>query len=193
MVALVTVPLVLLGWIGMDMASQSVFGDTTERQGMKKATFAAGCFWGVEATFGQVKGVLDTQVGYTGGSLENPSYRDVCTGKTGHVEVVEVTYDPQVVSYEDLLDVFWSIHDPTQIDRQGVDVGSQYRSVIFFHDAEQESLARASLERIAKSGKFKSKIATRILPATTFYGAEDYHQRYYERRGGTGCSLEDTR
>ena len=178
MLALVTVPLVLLGWIGVDMASQSVIRDRTERQGMKKATFAAGCFSGVGAAFRQVKGVLDTQAGCTGGSLENPSYRDVCTGKTGHIEAVELTYDFQVVSCEDLLDVFWSIHDPTQIDRQGVGVGSQYRSVIFFHDAKQESLARASLERIAKSGKFKSKIATRILPATAFYRAEDYHQRY---------------
>ncbi len=160
---------------------------------VEKATFAAGCFWGVEAAFRQVEGVMDTQVGYTGGTLENPSYKDVCSGKTGHVEAVEVIYDPEVVSYEDLLDVFWSIHDPTQIDRQGGDIGSQYRSVIFFRDATQESLAAASKERIARSGKFESKIATLILPATTFYRAEEYHQRYYEKQGGDGCSFGSIR
>lgn len=156
-------------------------------EGMKKATFAAGCFWGIEAAFRRVEGVVTTQVGYTGGTKENPTYQEVCANRTGHAEAVEVTYDPASVSYKDLLDVFWSIHDPTQLNRQGPDFGSQYRSAIFFHDAEQESLARDSKERLEASGKFGRPIVTQIQPASEFYKAEEYHQQYYEKRGGGVC------
>jgi peptide-methionine (S)-S-oxide reductase len=156
---------------------------------MEKATFAAGCFWGVEEAFRGIKGVVSTQVGYTGGDYENPTYRDVCSDKTGHAEAVEVTYDPSVVTYEELLEVFWKIHDPTTANRQGPDVGSQYRSVIFYHTPEQEAQALASKERLEKSGKYKRGIVTEIAPAATFYRAEEYHQRYFEKRGGGGCGL----
>jgi peptide-methionine (S)-S-oxide reductase len=145
------------------------------------ATFAAGCFWGVEAAFRQVPGVVDVVSGYTGGDTEHPSYRDVCSDITGHAEAVEVTFDPQVVSYDDLLNVFWKTHDPTQVNRQGPDVGTQYRSAIFTHSPEQERAAKASLERVRST--FNRPIATQILPATTFWRAEDYHQRYFERHG----------
>lgn len=155
---------------------------------MKKATFAAGCFWGVEAAFRAVDGVSSTQVGYTGGETEDPNYREVCTHLTGHAEAVEVTYDPKKAIYEDLLAVFWSVHDPTQHNRQGPDVGSQYRSAIFFHDAEQEKAARASREGLEKSGRFKREIATEIVPAVKFYRAEEYHQQYLEKRGLGSCS-----
>jgi peptide-methionine (S)-S-oxide reductase len=155
---------------------------------MKKATFAAGCFWGIESAFRAVDGVTSTQVGYTGGETENPNYREVCTNLTGHAEAVEVTYDPRRVTYEDLLAVFWKIHDPTQHNRQGPDVGSQYRSAIFFHDAGQEEAARASRDVLEKSGKLKGRIATEIVPAGTFYRAEEYHQRYLEKRGLGTCS-----
>jgi peptide-methionine (S)-S-oxide reductase len=154
---------------------------------MERATFAAGCFWGVEATFRGVKGVLSTQVGYTGGKTEDPSYRDVCTDKTGHAEAVEVTYDPSVVTYEDLLKVFWKVHDPTQLDRQGPDFGSQYRSTIFFHSPEQEVAARASKQMLEQSGRYKRPIVTEILPAMPFYRAEEYHQQYLEKRGQKTC------
>ena len=156
---------------------------------MNKATFAAGCFWGVEAEFGRVDGVTATRVGYTGGTLENPTYRDVCSDRTGHAEAVEVTYDPDRVSYDDLLNVFWENHDPTQLNRQGPDYGSQYRSAIFYHDPEQEAAARASKERLERSGKFRRPIVTEIVPATTFYQAEDYHQQYLEKRGLATCRL----
>ncbi len=149
---------------------------------MEKATFAAGCFWGVEAAFRRVEGVTSASVGYTGGTLGNPTYQDVCTDTTGHAEVVEVLYDPSVVSYEELLDVFWSIHDPTQLNRQGPDVGTQYRSAVFFHTPEQEAAARASWEALGNSGKFDGPIVTEITPASTFYRAEQYHQRYLEKR-----------
>jgi peptide-methionine (S)-S-oxide reductase len=152
----------------------------------KTATFGAGCFWGVEATFRNVNGVVTTAVGYMGGSLKNPTYHDVCTGQTGHAEVVQITYDPSKVSYEQLLDEFWSVHDPTQLNRQGPDIGSNYRSVIFYHDAEQGRLARRSKEKIEVSGVFGfSKIMTTITPASEFYRAEEYHQRYYEKHGGS--------
>ncbi|TFG09115.1 MAG: peptide-methionine (S)-S-oxide reductase [Promethearchaeota archaeon] len=147
----------------------------------KKATFAAGCFWGVEASFRKVKGVISTRVGYTGGHFENPTYEDVCSHKTGHAEAVEVTYDPSIVSYEKLLDVFWSIHDPTTLNRQGWDVGAQYRSAIFYHDEEQKKIALKSKEDLEKSGKFKRTIVTEITPLTEFYQAEDYHQQYHEK------------
>jgi len=156
---------------------------------MAKATFGAGCFWGVEETFRQIPGVLATAVGYSGGKLANPTYEDVCSDETGHAEVVEVDYDPAAVSYDRLLDVFWNGHNPTQLNRQGPDVGTQYRSAIFFHDAEQEKAARASKERLAASGKFARPIVTEISPAQPFWRAEDYHQRYFEKRGGGSCHV----
>jgi peptide-methionine (S)-S-oxide reductase len=156
---------------------------------MKKATFGAGCFWGVEHAFRQVPGVTDVAVGYSGGTIENPSYEQVCTDRTGHAEVVQVEYDPEKVGYDRLLDVFWSIHDPTTPNRQGPDVGTQYRSAIFVHDAEQEEAARASKERLQASGRFRRPIVTEITPASTFYRAEEYHQRYFEKHGRHGCSI----
>jgi len=154
---------------------------------LQKATFAAGCFWGVEAAFRQVEGVLSTQVGYTGGQTENPTYKQVCSDRTGHAEAVEVTYDPEKVSYKDLLQVFWSIHDPTQHNRQGPDVGSQYRSAIFHHNGLQAKAAEESRKELERSGKFRRPIATEIAPAGPFYRAEDYHQQYYEKRGIGSC------
>jgi len=156
---------------------------------MAKATFGAGCFWGVEETFRQIPGVTATAVGYSGGRVPNPTYEDVCTDETGHAEVVEVDYDPKVVPYDRLLDVFWESHNPTQLNRQGPDVGTQYRSAIFFHDAEQEKAARASKERLAASGKFARPIVTEISPARPFWRAEEYHQRYFEKRGGGSCHV----
>src|SRR5262245_5880154 len=161
----------------------------SRRSPMAKATFGAGCFWGVEEAFRSVPGVRDTAVGYSGGSLENPSYRDVCTDRTGHAEVVEVDYDPAAVSYDQLLDVFWNNHNPTQLNRQGPDVGAQYRSVIFFHTPEQEAQARASKEKLEKSGRFSHSIVTQIVPAEPFWRAEEYHQRYFEKRGGGSCHV----
>jgi peptide-methionine (S)-S-oxide reductase len=154
---------------------------------MEKATFGAGCFWGVEAAFSRVPGVISTQVGYMGGNLKNPTYEDVCTDRTGHAEVVEVTYDPAKVSYEDLLNVFWEIHDPTQRNRQGPDVGTQYRSAIFFHTPAQEAAARASKEKVARAGMSTRPIATEIVPALEFWRAEDYHQQYLGKRGLAQC------
>jgi peptide-methionine (S)-S-oxide reductase len=156
---------------------------------MALATFGAGCFWGVEATFRQIKGVKSTRVGYMGGKTENPTYRDVCGHRTGHAEVVEVTYDPDQVKYEELLRVFWENHDPTQLNRQGPDVGDQYRTVIFFQDAEQEAAARASKEEQERSGRFRRPIVTQIVAAPTFYEAEDYHQQYLEKRGLASCHI----
>ena len=149
-----------------------------------KATFGAGCFWHVEALFRQVKGVKSTTVGYLGGSLKDPTYEDVCSGQTGHAEVVQVEYDPNVISYDDLLTVFWNNHDPTTLNRQGPDVGDQYRSAVFFHDAEQEAVAKISKEKLQNSDKLKGrKIVTEIVPASSFYKAEDYHQQYFEKCG----------
>ena len=156
---------------------------------MAKATFGAGCFWGVEEEFRKVPGVRDTAVGYSGGSLENPTYEDVCTDRTGHAEVVEVDYDPEKTSYDTLLDVFWNGHNPTQLNRQGPDVGTQYRSVIFFHTPEQEASARASKARLEKSGRFNRPIVTEISPAQPFWRAEEYHQRYLEKRGLGSCHV----
>ena len=150
---------------------------------MEKATFGAGCFWHVEDTFRKVKGVTSTAVGYTGGWVKNPTYEGVCTDGTGHAEVVQVEYDPSSVSYEDLLNLFWEIHDPTTLNRQGPDEGIQYRSVIFFHNAEQERLAKASKEKLQGSGKYKRPIVTEITHASEFWRAEDYHQQYYEKCG----------
>lgn len=154
---------------------------------VQKATFGAGCFWGVEAAFRQIKGVVSTSVGYMGGTRDNPTYEDVCTDLTGHAEVVEVLYDPAQVSYENLLEVFWKIHDPTTLNRQGPDRGTQYRSVIFYHSPEQEAAARVSLERAQQSGEFKRNIVTQIEPATKFWRAEEYHQQYYEKTGRRSC------
>jgi peptide-methionine (S)-S-oxide reductase len=154
---------------------------------MEKATFGAGCFWGVEAAFRQVPGVVDAAVGYIGGTLENPTYQDVCTDTTGHAEVVHVTFDSARVSYQQLLDLFWEIHDPTTLNRQGPDVGRQYRSAVFFHSVEQESAARASKQKLQTSGRFERPVVTEIAPASTFYRAEDYHQRYFEKRGIAAC------
>ena len=156
---------------------------------MARATFAAGCFWGVEATFRQVEGVLSTAVGYTGGTLENPSYRAVCTDTTGHAEAVDVEYDPSRVTYEQLLDIFWQNHDPTTLNRQGPDFGSQYRSAIYYHDPLQGSAARQSRERLNASGRYPRPIVTEITPAATFYRAEEYHQQYLEKRGLDHCRI----
>ncbi|MBI4489101.1 MAG: peptide-methionine (S)-S-oxide reductase MsrA [Deltaproteobacteria bacterium] len=149
----------------------------------EKATFGAGCFWGVEAAFRKVRGVLSTAVGYSGGTLINPAYEDVCTGQTGHAEVVQVDYDPSQVSYGELLEVFWQIHDPTTLNRQGPDIGTQYRSAIFYHSPEQKAQAEASREWLEKSGRAKRPIVTEIMPASEFHRAEEYHQQYFEKRG----------
>ena len=154
---------------------------------LQLATFAAGCFWGVEDAFQKIKGIKSTVVGYTGGWLNNPTYRDVCTGKTGHTEAIQVQFDPNEVSYEDLLGVFWSIHNPTTKNRQGLDVGSQYRSMIAYHTPEQELAAKKSKEELENSGRLSGRsIVTEIVPASPFYKAEQYHQKYYQRRGGSG-------
>ena len=151
----------------------------------EKATFGAGCFWGVEAAFRKIEGVVSTTVGYSGGSSKNPTYKDVCSGRTGHTEVVQVEYDPSKTSYEELLKVFWGVHDPTQINRQGPDVGTQYRSAIFFYTAEQEAAAKAAKAHLEKSGRYRKPIATEIIPASEFYMAEQYHQQYFEKHGMT--------
>jgi len=153
------------------------------------ATFAAGCFWGVEETFRSTPGVKSTRVGYTGGHTENPTYKEVCTDRTGHAEAVEVTYDPSEVSYEDLLHVFWENHNPTQLNFQGPDYGTQYRTSIFYHSAEQEAAAETSKAALAASGKFKRPIVTEIVPAATFYPAEEYHQQYLAKRGQSSCHI----
>ena len=152
----------------------------------KKATFGAGCFWGVEAAFRQLDGVTRTRVGYSGGTLDNPTYEDVCSHTTGHAEVVEVTYDPERVSYDQLLEVFWQKHDPTQLNRQGWDIGDQYRSVVFFHDQEQQEAAVRSKAR--EQAHLSAPIVTQIEPGETFYEAEDYHQQYLEKRGRSSCT-----
>ena len=156
---------------------------------MEKATFGAGCFWGVETAFRQVKGVIAARVGYSGGTTSNPTYHDVCTGRTGHAEVVEVEFDPEQVSYTDLLNVFWASHDPTQLNRQGPDVGTQYRSGIFVHSPVQEQEAIASKEQRQASGRDTRPIVTEIAPAGEFWMAEDYHQQYFEKRGIKSCHL----
>lgn len=156
---------------------------------MAIATFGAGCFWGVEAAFRQLAGVTETAVGYLGGSLKNPTYKDVCTDTTGHAEVVQVEYDPAKVSFDDLLNVFWTNHDPTTLNRQGPDVGAQYRSAIFFHTPEQEAAARASKDSLQASGKIRRPIVTEITPASEFYRAEEYHQQYLEKRGQSHCHI----
>jgi peptide-methionine (S)-S-oxide reductase len=154
---------------------------------LQRATFGAGCFWGVEETFRTLPGVIETAVGYMGGEKANPTYEDVCTDETGHAEVVHLTYDPTKIKYEDLLKIFWENHDPTQIDRQGPDTGTQYRSVIFYHTSEQLDLAEQSKKELDESGKLADRVATQILPAKIFYPAEDYHQKYLMKRGLNVC------
>lgn len=161
----------------------------TEQRPTQKATFGAGCFWGIEAAFRQVRGVVSTAVGYMGGTRDEPSYRQVCTGRTGHAEVVQVEYDPQRLSYADVLAVFWENHDPTTLNRQGPDVGTQYRSAIFVHDPAQEETARRSKDEFDASGRFRRPVVTEISPAATFWPAEDYHQQYLEKRGLSTCRI----
>lgn len=156
---------------------------------MEKATFGAGCFWGVEEAFRNLEGVQETAVGYAGGTMENPSYQDVCTDRTGHAEVVQVEFDPKKLSYGQLLDVFWANHDPTTRNRQGPDVGAQYRSVVFYHSPEQKQQAEEAKKALSESGKFKRAIVTEIEPAPKFFRAEEYHQRYLAKRGATHCAI----
>jgi peptide-methionine (S)-S-oxide reductase len=156
---------------------------------MAKATFAAGCFWGVEAQFQQLPGVTATAVGYEGGALDHPTYQQVCTDRTGHAEAVEIDYDPEKISYEKLLEAFFSLHDPTQLNRQGPDWGTQYRSAIFFHSPEQESEAKLFIARLTEEKRFSKPIVTQIVPAQTFWSAEDYHQKYLEKRGALSCHI----
>ena len=163
---------------------------------MNKATFAAGCFWGIQAIFDRVKGVKSTSVGYMGGHSENPTYKEVCTDKTGHAEVVLIQYDPKIVSYEILLKVFWDIHDPTSLNKQGPDFGTQYRSAIFYHTEEQRELAEKSKKELDASNEFDKPIVTEIVPATVFYPAEEYHQKYFEKNGPSSdcptCNILDS-
>jgi peptide-methionine (S)-S-oxide reductase len=161
----------------------------TEIKQLEIATFGAGCFWGVEETFRHLPGVKSTAVGYLGGTMENPTYKDVCTGRTGHAEVLQLTYDPSEISYEQLLDVFWESHNPTTLNRQGWDVGTQYRSAIFFHNEEQEAIAQRSKDGRQPTGLLGRKIVTEITPASTFYRAEEYHQQYLAKRGAASCHI----
>jgi len=156
---------------------------------METATFGAGCFWGVEVRFQQEPGVTETAVGYEGGKLDNPTYKDVCTDRTGHAEVVDVKFDPAKVSYQRLLDLFFELHDPTQLNRQGPDWGAQYRSVIFFHSPEQEAAAKTTIARLTEQKAFKKPIVTQVVPAETFWRAEEYHQKYLEKRGAVSCHI----
>jgi len=156
---------------------------------IEKATFGAGCFWGVEVKFGQIPGVLETTVGYEGGELEHPTYKEVCTDRTGHAEVVEIAYDPARASYEQLLDAFFELHDPTQLNRQGPDFGTQYRSSIFYHSDAQRMAAEKKIEELKVEGRFTKPIVTQVVPAETFWKAEEYHQKYLERRGLATCHI----
>jgi peptide-methionine (S)-S-oxide reductase len=156
---------------------------------VETATFAAGCFWGVEAAFREIEGVTGAECGYTGGQTANPSYQQVCSGRTGHAEAVRVQFDPARVSYGELVEKFWEMHDPTQLNRQGPDTGTQYRSAIFVHDAAQEATARASLGRLQASGRYRRNVVTQIVPAAPFYRAEEYHQRYFEKHGSAHCKM----
>lgn len=156
---------------------------------IEMATFGAGCFWGVEAAFRKLPGIVDVKVGYMGGHVDNPTYEQVCTNTTGHAEVAQVSFDSDKITYEELLAVFWDIHDPTQLNRQGPDVGSQYRSVIFYHSDEQKRIAEESKQKLGNAGKVSREIVTGIIAASDFWVAEDYHQRYFEKHGMTGCSI----
>ncbi len=166
-----------------EWSCQNGFNLVNYKSLMMKATFASGCFWHVEDLFRKTKGVKSTKVGYTGGNLANPTYEEVCADKTGHAEAVEVEYDPNEISYEELLNLFWNNHDPTSLNRQGPDIGIQYRSSIFFHDESQKQTAQKSKEILDSSGKFSKKIVTEIIPAPEFYKAEDYHQKYFQKHG----------
>ncbi len=168
-------------------APNSAPSSAPSESGTRLATFGAGCFWGVEVAFREIPGVVNATVGYLGGTMAHPTYKDVCTGRTGHAEVVQVEYDPAEVTYDRLLDAFWEMHDPTTLNRQGWDVGTQYRSAIFFHEAEQEATARASKEAV--QSRSKKRIVTEIVPASTFYPAEEYHQRYLEKQGRVSCHV----
>lgn len=160
-----------------------------KRMTLETATFGAGCFWGIQETFLRTKGVTKAVAGYLGGTLENPTYEDVCSGTTGHAEVVQVTFDPTIISYDDLLKQFWNEHDPTQKNRQGPDIGDQYRSAIFYHSDEQKTTAEESKASLERSKRFSKPIATEITPASTFYPAEDYHQEYLRKRGLSSCHI----
>lgn len=164
-------------------------GDKAENK-MEKATFAAGCFWGVEATFRQIEGVTETKVGYIGGQIENPTYQEVCSDESGHAEAIEMEFDPQIVSYTALLKVFWANHDPTTLNRQGPDYGSQYRSAVFYHSADQKDQAEALLMELTDSGRYSKPIVTEIAVAGQFYDAEEYHQQYLEKRGLSSCHID---
>ncbi|MBC8018103.1 MAG: peptide-methionine (S)-S-oxide reductase MsrA [Verrucomicrobia bacterium] len=155
---------------------------------MEKATFAAGCFWGVEAAFTAIPGIISTRVGYTGGRMDHPNYHDVCTGVTGHAEAVEVTFDPAIISYDQLLNIFWQCHDPTQLNRQGPDLGTQYRSAIFYHTDAQKLMAEESLARLDRSGRLRRPVVTGIVPVDTFWEAEEHHQKYHQKHGA-GCGF----
>jgi peptide-methionine (S)-S-oxide reductase len=172
---------------GAVVADQPEASGAEMTEGLQRATFAAGCFWGVEAAFREIKGVVRTTVGYTGGQTSNPTYQDVCGHSTGHAEAVEVWFDPSRLSYEDLLETFWAIHNPTTPNRQGLDIGSQYRSAIFIHDADQA--ARASASMAERQKQLRKAIVTEIVPAETFWKAEDYHQRYFEKQGRAACAV----
>lgn len=154
---------------------------------IEKATFAAGCFWGVESAFCQVEGVISTTVGYSGGNTKNPTYEEVCTDKTGHAESVLIEFNPELITYEKLLELFWSIHDPTTLNRQGPDIGSQYRSIVFYHSEEQKNMAINTKDKLEKSKRFSRKIVTEIIPSTVFYKAEEYHQKYFQKHGLVKC------
>jgi len=175
----------------MELKAVARCAQSLHRANMKteKATFGAGCFWGVEEVIKKLKGVVSTAVGYAGGIKENPTYEDVCTDETGHAEVVEIEFDPSQLKYEELLDVFWSNHNPTTLNRQGPDVGTQYRSVIFYHSAEQKAAAKVSKEKIDQGGRFRQPVVTQIEPAMKFWRAEEYHQRYLEKRGQSHCAI----
>jgi peptide-methionine (S)-S-oxide reductase len=161
-----------------------------KEKALEKATFAAGCFWGVEAAFRQLPGVVATRVGYTGGHTDDPTYERVCSHTTGHAEAVEVTFDPERVSYEQLLDVFWTNHNPTTKNRQGLDIGDQYRSAVFFHSPEQQEAAERTKDAVEAKLHWPKKVVTQIVPAPEFYEAEDYHQQYLEKRGRSSCTVE---
>ncbi len=154
---------------------------------IEKATFAAGCFWGVESAFCQVEGVISTTVGYSGGNTKNPTYEEVCTDKTGHAESVLIEFNPELITYEKLLELFWSIHDPTTLNRQGPDIGNQYRSIVFYHSEEQKNMAIYIKDKLEKSKRFSRKIVTEIIPSTVFYKAEEYHQKYFQKHGLVKC------
>jgi peptide-methionine (S)-S-oxide reductase len=156
---------------------------------MEKATFGAGCFWGVELEFGRIPGVIETAVGYEGGKTNLPTYKDVCADGTGHAEVVELTFDPAIVSYEQLLEAFFNLHDPTQLNRQGPDWGTQYRTAVFFHSPQQEAAAKAKIEKLTAEHRFKKPVVTQVVPAQTFWKAEEYHQKYLEKRGAASCHV----